>query len=280
MGQLAAIASRACTSDPARHLAGSAPLLPGDEGTAQTVALIRRAYQDALTDPLVRSTAGTLVRALNPTDLEGQARAIFEWVRKNIRFVRDPVGHEVVSSAQFTLTRRFGDCDDVNAVLLPALLGAVGIHTRLVTVAGERGDPQFTHIYCEAAVGGIHAVNGWVPLDMARPGATFGTTGQGYSRKRIWEIEEDSYRDIAGLGSLGFSMEDLVSVIGAGTGAATNIISSLRVPAQNMYYRTPTTTVAQASYPGGSASFSQFGIGQTELLFFGGILAIILFTRK
>lgn len=296
VGHLSAVApplaqARAFSQDPAHHLAGSVPLRNGDDGTAQTVALIRHAYQSALTDPLVRSTAGRIVRTLPPQDLEAQARAIFQWVKEHIRFVRDPVGHEVVSSANWTLTHGFGDCDDVNAVLIPSLLGAVGIHSRLITVATYPDDPSFTHIYCEAQVGGIHGSRGgWVPLDMARPGATFGVTGSGYQRKRIWEIEEDSYRDLAGLSGgyralgddSGFDWSGLAQVIGAGTAAAGNIIASLRTPAQNLYYRQPVGTTAQATYPGGSAVFSNFGgITSSDLLLLGGgLLVIMLATRR
>lgn len=306
VGHLSAVApsaasARAFYQDPARNLAGSVPLQPGDDGTAQTVALIRRAYQAGLTDPLVRSTAGQLVRGLDAQDLEGQARAIFNWVKRNIRFVRDPVGHEVVSSASFTLTHGFGDCDDVNAVLIPSLLGAVGIHTQLVTVATYPDDPSFTHIYCEAQVGGLHGSRGgWVPLDMARPGAAFGVTGNSYFRKRVWDIEGDSYRDLAGLSGGyrsitqapvrtlgddgGFDWSGLASIITAGTAAATNVIASLRTPASNLYYRTPalTATGAQATYPGGQASFSSFGaIDPTTLLLMGGgLMVVLLATRR
>lgn len=225
------------------------------------------------------------------------ARAIFEWTRKNIRFVRDPVGHEVVSSAQYTLTHGFGDCDDINAVLLPSLLGAVGIHTRLVTVATFPDDPAFTHIYCEAYLDR----SGWVPLDVARPNPQFGVTSRNVSRKRVWQIEDDSYQDMGrlaggynaisgqfvstGLGDdSGFDWGGLASIISPIAAATTNIIASLRAPAGNIYYRPPTLTQtgAQATYPGGQASiFSTGGIDpNTLMLFGGGLLLVLLATRR
>ena len=163
----------------------SAPLLAGDAGTEQTIALIRQAVQESLRNPQVRATAGQIVSRFDPQDIRGRAQALFSWVRHNIRFVHDPVGHETVSSASWTLTHGFGDCDDTNAVLLPSLLGVVGIPARLITVALDPRSQSFSHIYAEALVDGR-----WMPLDVARPHAAFGQVPPRYyqARRRTWPL--------------------------------------------------------------------------------------------
>ncbi len=91
---------------------------------------------------------------------------------------------------------RAGDCDDINGILLPALLGTIGVRTRLVTVATDPKAPaEFTHIYPEAWLGGQ-----WIPIDAAMKNPVWGTAPARYTRKRIWSTTDSSYRDLAGLG--------------------------------------------------------------------------------
>lgn len=273
----------------------STPLLAGDAGTEQTVALIREAVHQAWRDPLVRATAGRLIAGLHPQDTEGQARAIFDWVRSHIRFVRDPVDHETVSSARWTLTHGFGDCDDINAVLLPGLLGAVGIPARLVTVAVDPRDPQqFTHVYAEADLGGR-----WVPVDAARPNAVFGRAASSSYRKRVWEITTSSYQDLAGLSGmgrgLGFALDDLFKVIAQGTQSAIQIIGAARVPRERLSLPGITRPPSYYETAAGGGRYYETGRGNggpgipsilagvepnTLLLLLGGGLLLVLVMRK
>ncbi len=173
----------------------SRPLLSGDRGTAQTINLIRKAVADGLTDPRVNQLAASIVRAVPEYDDRAAAEAIFNWPLGNVRFTNDPCGSEMIRSANWTIENGIGDCDDINGVLLPTLLMTVGIPARLVTVANDPYHPNdFTHIYCEAQIDGA-----WIPLDAARPGATFGTTSQGIYRKRIWSLMDSGYADGAWL---------------------------------------------------------------------------------
>ena len=173
----------------------SVPLLAGDRGTEQTVALIRAAVNDGLSNPVVRATAMQALRNVRAFDDEAAVRAIYEWVRRNIRFTNDPLGHETISSAEWTIRHGGGDCDDINAVLLPTLLMVVGYPVELVTVNDDPTDPQgeFTHIYSQVSLNG-HTI----PLDAARPGARFGETIPRAFRKRVWSLTDSRYQDLAG----------------------------------------------------------------------------------
>ena len=173
----------------------STPLLAGDPGTAQTIDLIRKAVWQGLSDVRVRSQLAQILRGVPAHDTRAELQAIYAWVHRNIRFTNDPVGHETVSTANWTLDHRIGDCDDINAVLIPTLVMTAGIPARLVTVSNDPSDPsRFSHVYAEAEVNGR-----WIPLDAARPGASFGTTVRQYGRKRLWSLVDRKYQDLAGL---------------------------------------------------------------------------------
>lgn len=88
------------TADTLAGSARSVPLLTGDAGTAQTIVAIREQVDAALKDPLVRQTAGWIIFRTRPYDELGEVRAIYDWVARNIRFVKDPVGKEKLSGQE------------------------------------------------------------------------------------------------------------------------------------------------------------------------------------
>lgn len=181
-----------------RYSLQSEPLLEGDAGTAQTIAWIRQLVDQGKKDPFVNRFTGTLLRraGVAPYDDAGEIRAIFEGVLRHVRFTKDPEGKECLRPARTTLEWGFGDCDDINAILLPSMLGAVGYRTRIVTIASHPAAPeQFTHVYCEVFFRGR-----WVALDAARKGTKIGVPPSRHFRKRVWSIDEDRFQDVRGVG--------------------------------------------------------------------------------
>lgn len=174
------------------------PLLDGDAGTAQTIARIRELVEQGKRDPYVNHFTGTLLRnaRVRSFDDEEEIRAIFAGVLRHVRFQKDPEGKECLRPARTTLEWGFGDCDDINAILLPAMLGTVGYRTRIVTVASHPAAPgQFTHVYCE-----VYFRGRWIAVDAARRGARLGLSPEQTFRKRIWSIDDPSFVDVQGLG--------------------------------------------------------------------------------
>jgi hypothetical protein len=105
-----------------------------------------------------------LERGVKPKDYLGEIRALFEWVRDNVRYTKDPFKVELLHASRRMLELRAGDCDDM-AILLGALLEAVGHPVRLVLVGPDPGRPLlFSHIYLEAYHRGR-----WIPLDPTMP---------------------------------------------------------------------------------------------------------------
>src|SRR5258708_1297734 len=178
------------------------PLLDGDAGTQQSIRRIRGLVDDGLKHPLVNKTAGSILRAARvaPYDDLGELRALFAYVvnPRNIRFTKDPDGKETLRPASTILQWGFGDCDDINAILLPSLLGTVGVpreNMRLVTIASHPGAPRsFSHVYLEVLYRGR-----WIPLDAARKNTSFGTEPARQYRNRSWSLSADTFEDLKGL---------------------------------------------------------------------------------
>lgn len=111
--------------------------------------------------PRIRSTAmqilrgnGRLGRVPSRND-EAEIKAIYTWVRDNIRYTYDPAWEDVFASPIWTLDAGGGDCDDMVS-LLGSLLEAVG-HPVQIKVVGY--NPKgFSHVY-------LLARNGTLPLD-------------------------------------------------------------------------------------------------------------------
>lgn len=81
-----------------------------------------------------------------------EAVALFNYVRDHVRYVRDVLDVETLSTPQRTLDTRSGDCDD-QATLLATLLEAIGFPTRFV-VAGYSLPGVYEHVYVQALITG------------------------------------------------------------------------------------------------------------------------------
>ena len=104
--------------------------------------LIRKGKQN----PDIRKLAGEILHAANTPgkDWQGEVTAIFAYVHDNIRYTRDVAGLDTYQRSVRTLEMKIGDCDDM-AILLSALLGAIGYPIRLKVVSISGGD--WDHIY-------------------------------------------------------------------------------------------------------------------------------------
>jgi len=254
------------------------PLLGGDAGTEQTIWKLRGLLDDAWKDSFVNRTAIDIVRnaGVLPYDSWGQVRAIYNWILTNFYFVNDPVTKEAVRPTTELLKLMAGDCDDINANMIPALLGTIGYETRFVTVAADANHPDlFSHIYVEVNLNGA-----WYPLDAAHPGAQFGVAPRFFFRREWWstidgshaEYPEDSDGQMAGYVPAGVR----------GLNGVTSELSTVLLDASGALKSVGGQTVQQvlgpAIGPGGSAQmtppaaqpFLSSGIG--ELLVVGAIL--------
>lgn len=108
-------------------------------------------------DPAIKTLADSIVRTAPSGDFSAQNAAVFNWVKRHVKYVRDIRDVETVSTPQRTLQARTGDCDDM-AVLIASLLEAIGNKTRFVALGFNGGD--YEHVIAQARMG-PH----WITLD-------------------------------------------------------------------------------------------------------------------
>lgn len=138
-------------------------LPPGKAGTVETLRRMRDLARAAVRDPSqrIREKALAIVAFLPSRQWAAEVRALHEFVRDRIRYVRDPVGLELVATPEKVLEYGQGDCDD-KSTLLAAMLESLGHPSRFVAV-GFNGGP-FSHVYVETKIGAR-----WVPLETIVP---------------------------------------------------------------------------------------------------------------
>ncbi|MEO0325723.1 MAG: FHA domain-containing protein [Myxococcota bacterium] len=111
-----------------------------------TLAAVQAALD--VTAPLTRNTAARIA-----ADDEGayrieQVARLWSHARSEWRYVNDPLGNEYFAKASETIANEYvGDCDDF-AILLVAMIQAIGGEARLVMMDGPGGG----HAYAEACV--------------------------------------------------------------------------------------------------------------------------------
>lgn len=127
-------------------------LFRGDNGISQTALAIKSAVAFAVRRPEIRRRAETIVFTCAERDEYCEVTRIMKWVEAHFRYVRDPIGLEMVKSpevsdAEIEATGKFqGDCDDVTAYVA-ALLKAVGYPVRAVVIAIPGKGEEFRHIF-------------------------------------------------------------------------------------------------------------------------------------
>lgn len=143
-----------------------------------TVRLIGKAINDASIYLPIVNRARALASRAAPKDYLGQLSEIYNDFVKRWRYVKDPVGRELLATSPqqiFHLTmggrsadpgvgfgRGAGDCDDAT-IAIGAQLAAIGFPVRIATVA-PRGMPpgrMMSHVFPQAYVQGL----GWVTVD-------------------------------------------------------------------------------------------------------------------
>lgn len=135
----------------------------GYEGMRDTLRVMRDFARQAVRSPeqIIRNKAEDLTRHLPARNWFAEIKALHEFVRDDIRYLRDPVNLERVATPETTLETGQGDCDD-KATLLAALLESIGHPARFVAVALDHG--PFSHVLVET-----QAAHNWVPLETIIP---------------------------------------------------------------------------------------------------------------
>jgi len=129
----------------------------GREAIRQTLRLMSDIVKSSRKDIALRETALDLTRYLKQKSFVDEVQALFNFVQKKIRYIRDIHTVETIHLPDKILEYGQGDCDD-KSILLATLLETIGHPTRFVA-AGFGGQP-LSHVWVETKVGGK-----WLALD-------------------------------------------------------------------------------------------------------------------
>ena len=126
----------------------------GIQGNIDTIEVMKRMAREYSRHDLVKRLATNILHYKNiPSHnyLE-EARAIGEFVKTHIRYVKDPVGTESLQAPDMMIRMMkdagyaMGDCDDMS-LLIAALLMSIGIRPAFRAVKYKASSPTYNHIY-------------------------------------------------------------------------------------------------------------------------------------
>lgn len=123
----------------------------GAAGVRATLSAMVDLVKEYRTDPQIRAAAENIIADVPGKNYMGEARAIHQYVRDNIRYTLDVRDVETLKNPLYTLQSGQGDCDD-KSLLTCTLLESIGHPCRFVAVGfGVPG--QFDHVYGETKIG-------------------------------------------------------------------------------------------------------------------------------
>ena len=158
----------------------------GDQAIFNTVTKMKSIITESSKNSYVREWAKRIVANVTVNDKKGEAQAIFNFTRDNVRYTRDPAGFEYLQTPPTMLEdirlymdgkgdRPAGDCDDMTLLSL-SLLKSIG-YTVAIKVVSFQNHKRFSHVYGLAQIG-----YEWVPFDCVRPDQDMGWESQGHTR--------------------------------------------------------------------------------------------------
>lgn len=160
-----------------------------------TIQLIGKAIVDGSRYLPIRHRASRLAARAKSKDYLGQVREIYNDFIKRWRYVKDPVGRELVATNPQRVFEMVmggdgqgpgaGDCDDAT-VGIGAQIASIGIPVRIATIAppDAPAGPLMTHVFAQANI----PDEGWVTVDpVVHPTHGFGYTPP-FSRLTTWDL--------------------------------------------------------------------------------------------
>lgn len=167
---------------PNRTLPQTLQLIPdGAAGIRATLKVMAKLSREQSVSPLIRQFTQKLVQERQQKDRIGEIRTIGEFVRDCIRYVRDPIGTELVQAPEATMKLQSGDCDD-KATLAAAMLQSVGHPVRFVAIGFAPG--QFSHVFLETKIHRKNGGNPWMAVETTEPWP-IGRAPVGYVSKMV-----------------------------------------------------------------------------------------------
>lgn len=133
----------------------------GKNGIIETLKLMRLVTQKGKINFLIRRKALFLIENLQQKDKMREVKALWEYVKNEVRYVHDISDVETIQTPDKTLELMAGDCDD-KSILLATLLESIGFKTRFVAVG--KNTNNYCHVFVETFVN-----NKWLALETTEP---------------------------------------------------------------------------------------------------------------
>lgn len=149
----------------------------------ERVAILQDLTAKSIRDPKMRKIALSVTRHCKARDAACEAKAIYNWVKRNIRYTGDvgphalwaggPVeGVDLFQSAYRTVEFGGGDCDD-HAILSCTLAALNGMTCKYRVTSPKRGKKDdYTHIYSIIGLPKMRPKK-WVAVDTTLPGRRY-----------------------------------------------------------------------------------------------------------
>ena len=126
----------------------------GLNGNIDTIEVMRKMARDYSRHDLVKRLATNIIHyyKIPSHHYFEEARAIGQFVKEHVRYVKDPVGMESLQAPDMMIRMMeesgyaMGDCDDMS-LLIASLLMSIGIHPKFRAVRYHPNCPHYNHIY-------------------------------------------------------------------------------------------------------------------------------------
>jgi transglutaminase-like putative cysteine protease len=132
----------------------------GKAGTREVLKHMRQCVWNHENDDELTTLAQTILLGIPNKAFYRETRALFNWVRNNIRYALDPQSTEYIRDPDQTLALGWGDCDDM-CILLASLLTHAGHYARFCALAFEQPF-EYTHVITQTKPAGE---GDWIALD-------------------------------------------------------------------------------------------------------------------
>jgi len=126
---------------------------------SQTVEIIKALIKEHTKNPRLHLLVAELIRDCPSKAYSCYLKRIVDFVRKHVKYVRDPQRLETLRSPVRTLELGFGDCDD-HTILTGTLLRIAGFPVRIV-LGDTNHDNKYEHVFLKVLV----PRRGWITVD-------------------------------------------------------------------------------------------------------------------
>ena len=158
----------------------------GDQAIYNTVSKMKEIINTSSRNAYVREWAKKILSRIKVNDKRAEAGAVYEFVRDYVRYTKDPLGYEYITTPPTLLEdirlyqegqgdRPVGDCDDMTTLSL-SLYKAIGFPVA-IKVVSFTPNKKFGHVYGMVRVG-----TEWIAIDCVRPDQDMGWESKGHTR--------------------------------------------------------------------------------------------------